>query len=879
MAPRLKRTSTLDLEAQLAGVLEQDGITMVSAEGVRRRARRPRASAKTTPSERPVIFLHEDVPDVIEDRIANLDVATVGLMVRSSETNRERTIAIHAEERPRSAYVLSLRGLMVRQGVERTDERMPLHEAYGDDHEPEARANEVAVYGTLTQDLAVDAYETHVFTEQFTPREFALAYTQVYGGFDRITSALRNVTEDISGLFQRVERVERHVEDTAEEVMQIVDIPRLSLVRTLAGFVALLLVVTLPANAVAVYRSAMETRDAAEGAGNAAVGELLSADVSSLPSTAESLKRASGKFREADAALTQSSALAVGIASVLPRQYRSARALLEVGDKSSQAGRLLSLAFEKVFSDPGRGLDERLDVLGAYARAAIPLLTDAAKAAATVDPESLPEDTREAFTKLAAGLEDGTQSVRDFAVMADLLAALSGKDRPRTFLLVFQNNTELRPTGGFMGSVAEVVFDGGEIKKMRVPPGGTYDLKGQLLSHVISPQPLHLINAHWQFQDANWFPDFPTSAEKIRWFWSKSGQPTLDGVIAINASFVEQLLDITGPIDMPEYGKVIDRSNFLIETQKSVEIEYDRVANMPKKFVGDLADAMRERMKTFTSEDWLAVAALVSEGMETKEIQVALMDDEEQAVASRYGWSGELKETPGDSLALIEANVAGQKTDGVINESVNVNVDVQADGSVVDTVTLTRTHTGSKGELFRGVRNVSYLRAYVPKGSQLVTASGFEPPPEKLFKKPDDDYVPDPDLAALESHAGLGAGGVAVGEEGSRTVFGGWLQLDPGETQTITYTYRLPFRVTDLYRKIEASPEDADSARAAYLMLLTSQSGKIDREITTNVNFPASWKVAWSRGLSETPAKLTREGVWDRDQVVAALLVPPGAQE
>lgn len=873
MAPRLKKTPP-DLEAQLAGVLEQDGVTMSSSEGVRRRAKRIRkrtAPAPTTPS----IFFQDDERPVAQDSVAAMDLATVDLLVKAVEGAKERAVKVRAAERPRSAFVLSLRSLTLKDAPRAADERLSVHHALGADHRLESNSREAAVYGTLTRDLTVDAYDPHAFAEQFTPSDFFEAHRGVYGRVRRVGSFLAVIVSDLVGLLQRVERVERRVADEVQDTLTIIEVPRLSFARSLAGFVALLLVVTLPANAVALYRSATESRDAAEGAGNAGIQDLLAAkDAGSLPSSVDALKRASSRFREADAVLAESSALAVGIASVLPEKYRAARALLEVGDKSSEAGRLLAVAFEKVFKDPSRRLDERLDVLATYARGALPLLADAGKAAATIDPKTIPEDKRDAFIALTSRLDSGTKSVREFAGMAELLSALSGKERSRTYLLVFQNNTELRPTGGFMGSVAEITMDRGAIKKIFVPPGGTYDLKGQLLAHVISPQPLHLINAHWQFQDANWFPDFPTSADKIRWFWSKSGQPTLDGVIALNASFVERLLDVTGPIEMPAYGKVIDRSNFLLETQKAVEVEYDRDANTPKKFVGDLSDAMLARMKTFGSDDWMKVAALLSEGLQMKEIQIALSDADEQALADRYGWSGRMKDTNGDSLAIIDANIAGQKTDGVVDEAVKLVAEIQPDGSIVDTVTLSRTHRGSKGELFRGVRNVAYIRAYVPKGSQLLDASGFDAPPPTLFKKPDDDYVPDPDVAKLEDAAIPGPDGVAVGDEGSRTVFGGWAQLDPGQTQKITYRYRLPFTVTDIHDKLEASPEDEAGARAAYLLLLTSQSGKTSRTFDASVTVPPAWQVTWKRGTDANAASVSASGAWDRDRVVAALLSP-----
>ncbi|MFH1077831.1 MAG: DUF4012 domain-containing protein [Patescibacteria group bacterium] len=879
MTPSSVQPST-DLEALLAGVLEQDGVTMLSADGVRRRAKRLKKHRPPTVATPSVFFDTAPVPNV--DEVAALDRAIVNCQVATVEGHTERDIAISVTERPRSAYVLSLReSFAAAARVAPDDAHVSPQEAYVSGHVPPHAVRDSSVYGTLTQDLCLEGIDPHDFARQFTPAHFHLSYQAVYGPFDRIRSFLRSSASDVVSLFQRVERVERYVADEVEGTLQVIDVRRFSPVRALVGFVVMLLVVTLPANAVVLVRSMSATGGAAEGAGNMALADLTSAkDAGNLPGTIDSLKRASARFREADALLGDSYAIAIGLASVVPEKVRSARALLEVGDKSSEAARLLALAFDKVFRDPSRSLDERLDVLATYARGVLPLLSDASKAAADVDVSQLPEDKREQFTILAERLDRATASVREFAGLAEFMSILSGKEGMRNYLLVFQNQTELRPSGGFMGSVAELTLDRGKITGLRVPPGGTYDLKGQLLAHVISPEPLHLINAHWQFQDANWSPDFPTTAVKIRWFWSRSGQPTLDGVIAVNASFMEKILEVTGPIEMPAYGKTVDSSNFLIETQKAVEVEYDKEANTPKKFIGDLADALRERTKAFGQEEWMQVAMLVSESLTTKDIQVALFDPEEETLAKRYEWSGTLKQTDGDSLAIIEANVAGQKTDGVVTERVEHLADVQADGGIEDRVTLVRTHTGTKGELFRGVRNVTYVRFFVPLGSELVEASGFEAPSAELFKTPDDDYVADVDVAAVERTTRKGAGGMDVATDGDRTVFGGWLQLDPGMSQTVTLRYRLPFTAMDIRSKLAASPEsDGETPRAAYSLLLTSQSGKTSRRIVSTVRLAEPWSVVWSRGASSADQRsLTTTETWDRDRVVAALITNTNVQ-
>jgi hypothetical protein len=81
----------------------------------------------------------------------------------------------------------------------------------------------------------------------------------------------------------------------------------------------------------------------------------------------------------------------------------------------------------------------------------------------------------------------------------------------------------------------------------------------------------------------------------------------LDGVIAINDRLLEQLLRVTGPIEMPEYGKTLTADNVIFELQKSVELEYDKAENKPKKIIGDLMPKLLARLKGGSREDWLAL--------------------------------------------------------------------------------------------------------------------------------------------------------------------------------------------------------------------------------------------------------------------------------
>ncbi len=861
-------------EACLSKVIEQDGVILCTPAGIKKATSRREKVIK-----RPVFdFKSSIVTQATEEEAESLDNQVVSCLIRRHEPAKIHTIAVQQKAVTRSPFVVSLREVMVAH--DRPEHKAPVAAqlAYS-----QSLALPAPGYAALVDATLRSAHEPKLFSkaEDRGANPTVLSLKLAWRKFQMWA---RDAIKPAVVKAEKAERrIERLVESELEEAAEVAQAKPVSMGRAAIGFVLVAVVMTLPAQALVAYKLIGQDRDNVESQSRQAVEALSGLDkTQDMGALAAQLDRASGMFREADGLLDASHGLAVAAAAVTPSGYRSARALIEVGDKTSAAAGLLMTGLNKIFEDPGRDLVERVEALGAYARGAGPLLADAEKAAATVDPDAVPADKRDQVKDLANQVHAAAQAVREFEALSDLMVNVLGKDRNRTYLLVFQNDTELRPSGGFIGSLAELEIDRGRIASIYVPKGGPYDLKSQLTARLQSPKPLQLINPVWQLQDANWFADFPTTAKKLQWFWGKSGQPSVDGVIAINSSFMPRVLKITGPIDMPQYGKRIDADNFLLETQKAVELEYDKQENAPKKFIGDLFQALMDRTKNLSREEWLKLAAAASDALDTKDIQIAMTRPDEEALIEKFGWNGRLKSTIGDSLAIVGANIAGQKTDGAIKETVYHRADIRSDGSIVDTLRIRREHTGGKGELFRGVRNVQYLRVYVPKGAELISASGFEAPPASLFKKTLETDGKDPDLADIEKTAVQATGTIWQATEGDRTVFGGWLQLDPGRTQDVTLTYRLPMGAGDILAALDATPQAAaaqDGApRGAYLLLATSQSGKA-REMHHEVSAAAPWSAVWARGQVTAAVDEAQnqkqtgawEGVWDRDRVSASL--------
>ncbi len=579
-------------------------------------------------------------------------------------------------------------------------------------------------------------------------------------------------------------------------------------------------------------------------------------------SAEDDFARANKSFREAEDTLKNLNASIAGLSSVLPqtdKTYDSAHGLLVAGQELSKAAELLSQGAGEIESRTSVNIVTKLSILSTYVEEAQPHLEAAELALEKVEVTAVPDEYQSSVVAMKEKVPQITSSMEEFITLSDTLTTILGDNRTMRYLVAFQNNTELRPTGGFVGSFAQLDLLNGEIDQIYIPEGGTYDLQGQLSEFVASPHPLSLLNARWEFHDANYFPDFPTSAQKMIWFYENSGGPTVDGVIAINATFMPELLAIVGPVEMPEYGITVDSENFLFETQKIVEMDYqkfsvndeERTVEAPKQFIGDLAPKILERLEDADAATMLAVLDLVGTGLAQKDVQLYFENNALESTIEDLGWSGSIKQTAGDYLMVVNTNLGGGKTDTVIDQDIYLDTVVQDDGYIVNTVTITKEHHGLKSSLFEGDNNVDYLRLYVPKGSELLSANGFEIPADNLFETSDLPLQFDEDLALLVTDVRKDpASKTDIWQEDGKTVFGNWMQTAPGEIETVTFTYRLPFKLTET--KTEQTLFEAARERLgfkdleSYSLLIQKQSGVKTRETHVTLSLPSSKSVIWS---------------------------------
>lgn len=260
------------------------------------------------------------------------------------------------------------------------------------------------------------------------------------------------------------------------------------------------------------------------------------------------------------------------------------------------------------------------------------------------------------------------EKIYNYKNITSRLGVLLGSPKPKKYLVLFQNNMELRPTGGFIGSFALVTFEKGRLTEIVV--NDVYSADGQLKGHVDPPEPIrvHLGEGGWYLRDSNWDPDFKVSSSKAEWFLDKEMDVKVDGVIAIDLYFIQSLLKITGPITLNDYNKVITSENLYQTTQSEVESEFFAGSIKKASFLTSLSRNLITEIENLNPDRHPALLKEIYKNLDERHIQLVLHDTNAQEALSNLNYSGEIdlstecgQRCLNDKHMLVDANLGINK--------------------------------------------------------------------------------------------------------------------------------------------------------------------------------------------------------------------------
>lgn len=346
---------------------------------------------------------------------------------------------------------------------------------------------------------------------------------------------------------------------------------------------------------------------------------------------------------------------------------------------------------------------------------------------------------------------------QDGLKLAPVLPEIMGGSGPRTYLILAQNEDELRPTGGFISGVGQLTVENGRIIDLAFQDSYTVD-DWRNKPYEFPPQPLYdyMGLELFLFRDANFWPDFPTSAEKAMALYSYGlDVPLPDGVIAVDQRFLQLLIEAVGPITLTGLDLTITGQNSIEVIQSAWAIQdgqdFAEWLFGRKDFMGQLAAAIRTKLESADVNVTLLAQNMVA-ALQTKDLQIYLHDPAAALILHQLNWDGRLPQDPTtDFLLVVDSNMGYFKSNIVVDRQLSYQVNIAQDGTVQARLTATYQHTGENNgqdcvqgadynlETAVSYQNLvnkcywNYLRVYAPNGSQLLDASSHTVPGEAML--------------------------------------------------------------------------------------------------------------------------------------------------
>jgi hypothetical protein len=383
--------------------------------------------------------------------------------------------------------------------------------------------------------------------------------------------------------------------------------------------------------------------------------------------------------------------------------------------------------------------------------------------------------------------------------LADALMNTEGE--VKTYLILFQNDLELRPGGGFIGSFGILKVKDGHGVDFTVHDTGNFD--GRIPDTVLPPYPMKetLGIPSWKFRDSNYAPDFATNAKQAEDFYHMGqGGEQFDGVVAITTDVLTSFLSITGPIEIEGFPGTYGADNAVIDLERQVEKNYvdQGIAFGERKTVmGILGSEIIGRVKAMPlSQKYDLFKALLAD-LHKKDIQIMLKDEALQSAVIAAHWDGAFDaQWKDDYLFLVDANLNSWKSDYFVKRSYDYIIDLSQDVPQA-TLAVTYKHTAvARDWLTKDYQ--TFLRVYVPKGSYLTEITGNSKPQ-------------------------------VYGEFMDKKYFGVLMQVPINSEKTVTFRYSLPKNIERDWYDLEIQKQPGLDGVPVHVTVIAKDGTKTEK--------------------------------------------------
>jgi len=429
------------------------------------------------------------------------------------------------------------------------------------------------------------------------------------------------------------------------------------------------------------------------------------------------------------------------------------------------------------------------------------------------------KDVDQMITLLGGGL----------AIAEDLPRLMgASSEGPKSYMILAQNEDELRPTGGFITAVGTLLMENGRVSDMTFV--NSYDLDNWSKPYPAAPWQLqqYMDTSVLVLRDTSWFTNYPTAALYAETMYSYVNSHSVDGVIAFDQQFLVEILDAVGPIKLEGVSYQIDSSNVIAymraaKTPTASDLASNLTITKPI-FINKIADAIVEKIFNGDIPPERLITLLLKT-LNERHLLLKIDSPSVTAMLTNYRWDGAIHPQAGDFLMVVDTNVGFNKTNALVQSTLVYDIDLTKPTSPLGSLTVFHKNNAPAvickqyakmippEESFYPMSDCywNYLRVYMASGAKLIEATPQYVPAIWMIIKQD---VP----ARVDN--------LDEGIEGIQAF--GTLQVVPGgESVATSFRFTLP-----------ASIVQSGTGQSIYHLLVQKQPGTQAVPFTLRVHLP-----------------------------------------
>lgn len=438
----------------------------------------------------------------------------------------------------------------------------------------------------------------------------------------------------------------------------------------------------------------------------------------------------------------------------------------------------------------------------------------------TVFPKGVQDKIIE-IKHLISKLEEGTLA---FSETVNFLPDILGVNERKRYLLFFQNESELRSSGGWLSSYGVVGIEGGQIRELFVDD--IYNADGTLkVQNKRYTPPKSMVNAleitDWSLSLVNWYPDlFDTMVEAEPFIEDLGKGSKIDGLITVNITFIQKLLNRWEGIEVPGETELVTSEN-LYDKIFEMHSEFTPGSAQKATFLANLANEIVKKFLSMSISELISTGDILEESFDEKHLQATFKNTQAFNFFNSRNWANSLDSRYNNAPIAIDWNWGANKANLYLDKNYTLNITIK-DEDTIDFFYSIAVENSSSSEIYPEGNYKNYQRIYIPPEATVLRVNGME----------ENDY--------------------STYKESGFKVIAGWFNTPILSTNTLEIGYRIQRDADSVNFPIKIQEQNA------FLNLnLFKQPGEKRHAYRIDLTYPSTWSLESSGDLNSISNQLS----------------------